>query len=106
MRLGHDVAASHALSRLTRTGVLMRDYTDAEIEAYIATGDPFDKAGSYAIQHPVFKPVARIDGCYTNVVGLPMCTLKPMLTQLEPADRRSTTECQCRGEYQTLFLEG
>ena len=57
------------------TTVHMRDYSDAEIEAYIATGDPFDKAGGYAIQHPDFRPVARIEGCYTNVVGLPLCTL-------------------------------
>ncbi|MBZ0287263.1 MAG: Maf family protein, partial [Anaerolineae bacterium] len=70
------------ITRLTTTHVTMRDYTDAEIDAYIATGDPFDKAGSYAIQHPVFKPVARIDGCYTNVVGLPVCTLKNMLAEI------------------------
>jgi septum formation protein len=57
------------------TPVLMRDYTDAEIDGYIASGDPMDKAGAYAIQHPRFKPVARIDGCFANVMGLPMCHL-------------------------------
>jgi len=55
-----------------QTQVTMRDYSDAEIEAYIATGDPFDKAGGYAIQHPAFQPVAQINGSYTNVVGLPL----------------------------------
>lgn len=60
----------------------MRAYTDAEIEAYIATGDPFDKAGGYAIQHEGFHPVARIEGSYTNVVGLPLETLKAMLMQI------------------------
>lgn len=69
-------------TRLTRTQVFMRDYTDAEIEAYIATGDPFDKAGGYAIQHEAFAPVARIDGSYTNVVGLPVETLQEMLNAL------------------------
>jgi septum formation protein len=64
---------------LTRTDVFMREYSDAEIEAYIATGDPFDKAGSYAIQHEGFHPVDRIDGCYTNVVGLPVCEVRQML---------------------------
>lgn len=64
---------------LTRTIVTMRDYTDAEIEAYLLTGDPFDKAGSYAIQHAAFAPVARIEGSYTNVVGLPIETLRVML---------------------------
>lgn len=57
------------------THVPMRDYTDDEIFAYVATGDPFDKAGAYAIQHPRFRPVASMDGCYANVVGLPLCHL-------------------------------
>ncbi|MBK8024371.1 MAG: septum formation protein Maf [Chloroflexi bacterium] len=64
---------------LTRTRVIMRDYTDAEIDAYIATGDPFDKAGGYAIQHEEFAPVASIEGSYTNVVGLPVETLRALL---------------------------
>lgn len=55
--------------------VAMRPYTDAEIEAYIATGDPFDKAGAYAIQHPTFRPAAGVEGCYAAVVGLPLCHL-------------------------------
>lgn len=88
---------------LTRTGVTMRNYTDAEIEAYIATGDPFDKAGSYAIQHPVFKPVVQIEGCYTNVIGLPMCTLRQMLKRLESDNRNPSSECRCNEEYQALF---
>jgi septum formation protein len=53
--------------------VVMRPYTDEEIEAYIATGDPMDKAGAYAIQHPDFRPVAGINGCYTGIMGLPLC---------------------------------
>lgn len=72
----------HQQTRLTRTRVTMRDYSDAEIEAYIATGDPFDKAGGYAIQHEEFAPVARIEGSYTNVVGLPVDELKEMLDSL------------------------
>lgn len=66
-------------TEITRTDVYMRDYSNAEIEAYIATGDPFDKAGSYAIQHDGFHPVARIDGCYTNVIGLPVCEVRNAL---------------------------
>jgi len=64
---GQGIAA-----RIVTTHVTMRSYTDAEIEAYIATGDPLDKAGAYAIQHAGFHPVARLDVCYTNVVGLPL----------------------------------
>ncbi len=55
--------------------VAMRPYSDQEIDDYIATGDPMDKAGAYAIQHPEFQPAARIDGCYLNVMGLPVCDL-------------------------------
>jgi septum formation protein len=58
------------------TSVPMRDYSDAEIEAYIATGDPLDKAGAYAIQHRGFHPVAEMTGCHANVIGLPLCHLQ------------------------------
>jgi septum formation protein len=82
-----NIGAQHAaplqpLTELTQTEVIMRAYTNAEIEAYIATGDPFDKAGGYAIQHEGFHPVARIEGSYTNVVGLPLETLKAMLIRV------------------------
>jgi septum formation protein len=59
-------------TQAVQTIVRMRDYTDAEIAAYIATGDPFDKAGGYAIQHSGFAPVASITGSHSNVVGLPL----------------------------------
>ncbi len=62
--------------------VTMRNYTDAEIEAYIASGDPLDKAGAYAIQHPVFRPVAQLNGCFTGVMGLSVCHLLQLLPQL------------------------
>ncbi len=60
---------------LVRTRVWMRDYADAEIEAYVATGDPLDKAAAYAVQHPLFHPVARTEGCFSNVMGLALCHL-------------------------------
>ena len=60
------------LSAVDCTRVLMRDYHDDEIAAYVASGDPFDKAGAYAIQHTGFRPVAQIEGRYDTVVGLPM----------------------------------
>lgn len=62
-------------SDLCVTDVPMRDYTETEIDAYIATGDPFDKAGAYAIQNGDFRPVQNLAGCYANVVGLPLCHL-------------------------------
>ena len=61
------------------TEVTMRDYTDNEMEVYITSGDPMDKAGAYAIQHAVFHPVKSIQDCYTNVVGLPLCRVAKLL---------------------------
>lgn len=59
--------------------VRMRHYSPTEIARYIARGEPFDKAGGYAIQDPVFRPVAGCDGCYYNVVGLPLCAVADLL---------------------------
>lgn len=67
-------------TRLARTRVWMRDYTDTEISAYVASGDPMDKAGAYAIQHRALSPVERVVGCYANVMGLPLCHLYCMLS--------------------------
>jgi septum formation protein len=67
--------------RCVTTEVQMRGYTDAEIETYIATNDPMDKAGAYAIQHPEFHPVLRVDRCFANVVGLPLCAVATLLRE-------------------------
>ncbi len=61
------------ITDLCITDVPMRFYTDEELLAYVGTRDPMDKAGAYAIQHPDFKPVASMKGCYASVMGLPMC---------------------------------
>lgn len=61
------------------TGVKLRDYTDRELARYVASGEPLDKAGSYAIQGKGGKLVEMIDGCYNNVVGLPLCELAVIL---------------------------
>src|SRR5215470_5942172 len=68
-------------SRSCDTPVLMRPYSEEEVDAYIATGDPLDKAGAYGIQHPEFQPTERIKGCYLNVVGLPLCVLVDLLAE-------------------------
>ncbi|MFQ3535943.1 MAG: Maf family protein [Aggregatilineales bacterium] len=74
-----DFATGEVQTSLTVTTVHMRSYSDTEIEAYIARGEPFDKAGGYAVQDSLFKPVERIEGCLTNVIGLPLCALSAML---------------------------
>lgn len=63
------------------TDVVMRDYSDGEIAAYVATGDPLDKAGGYAIQHRSFEPVARLVGCPAGVMGLPAADLLSLLSE-------------------------
>ncbi len=68
-------ATRHMVSELADTVVWMRDYSDREIAEYVVSGDPLDKAGAYAIQHPRFDPVDRIEGCRLTVVGFPLCHL-------------------------------
>ena len=64
------------------TKVWFRQLTEAEITNYIATGEPADKAGAYAIQGLGICFVARIEGSYTNVVGLPLCKLTLAMKEL------------------------
>ena len=61
------------------THVNMRNYSNLEISKYINSGDYMDKAGSYSIQNKDFKLSQDIDGCYTAVVGLPLCDVSSML---------------------------
>ncbi len=77
-----DAFTGRMETTVERTAVFMRAFTDDEIVAYVASGDPLDKAGAYAIQNRAFAPVEHIEGCYANVVGLPLCTLACMLRTL------------------------
>jgi septum formation protein len=61
------------------TRVRMAEYSDEVIESYVATGEPFDKAGGYAVQGEGGRLVAEVDGCFTNVVGLPVETTRRLL---------------------------
>ena len=79
------------LIQTSTVSVTMRDYSDAEIEEYVKTGDPMDKAGAYAIQHKGFHPVKTFEGCYTSVLGLPLCTLSISLRRY--GVKISTVEC-------------
>jgi MAF protein len=59
--------------------VCMRNYTDDEMDVYIKSGDPLDKAGAYAIQNEQFHPVTGFKGCFASVMGLPLCHLNRSL---------------------------
>ena len=71
------------LKDLCITDVPMRNYSDEEIQTYVQTGDPLDKAGAYAIQHPQFRPVLEIRGCYASVMGLSMCHVIRLMRKLD-----------------------
>jgi septum formation protein len=63
------------VSDLCGSDVAMRQYSEDELMIYISSGDPFDKAGGYAIQNTDFHPVENFQGCFANVMGLPLCHL-------------------------------
>lgn len=73
------ISGSSERSGYRRTAVRMRAYSDPEIDAYVRSGSPLDKAGAYGIQDRPFAPVAAIDGCRLNVVGLPLCLLDELM---------------------------
>ena len=92
-------------SSVTSSEVAMRDYSDDEMQAYIESGEPFDKAGGYAIQDSDFAPVSMFYGCYLNVVGFPLCEVMRQLSDvgvdvgLNPewrAPERCPSECPVR----------
>jgi septum formation protein len=94
---GHEVVTGVALLgtadgreavEVVTSPVVMRAYGEPEIEAYVATGEADDKAGAYAVQGVGGQLVARVEGCYTNVVGLPLGTTARLLRAfgLSPID--------------------
>ena len=105
-----NVATGQALTDHLTAEIVMRDFTDAEMETSIASGTPMDKAGAYAVQDEVFRPATMREGCYTNVVGLPLCRLAEMLTELGyslPDDLPSSAGSRCLGDCPfTANVEG
>jgi nucleoside triphosphate pyrophosphatase len=75
------LAADRQQSLCVTTTVFFRDLTTAEIDAYIATGEPLDKAGAYGIQQRAAVFIPRIEGSYSNVVGLPLCETQSLLAE-------------------------
>lgn len=78
-----DVSSGLQILSCHSANVRMRPYTEQEISIYVASGDPLDKAGAYAIQHPVFRPVEALEGCYLGVMGLSICHLLQVFEQLD-----------------------
>ena len=76
-----DAATGESASAFDATRVTIREFTDDEMAAYIASGNPMDKAGAYAAQDAGFHPAAAIEGCWTNAIGLPLCRVRSLLAE-------------------------
>ena len=74
--------AGKELAQVCATKVFFRELTQGEIAAYVGSGEPLDKAGAYGIQGKGALLVEKIEGCYNNVVGLPLTMLYSMLKEI------------------------
>ena len=78
-----DIETGRHETRSVRTGVTFRALTDREIDDYIATGEPMDKAGAYAIQGGAGAFVTALDGSFENVMGFPVDDVREMLSHFD-----------------------
>lgn len=78
-----DAATRKVLIDHEKTRVFFRPADEEEIRRYVATGEPMDKAGAYAVQGLAAIFIKGLEGCYTNVVGLPLARLSEMLKQFD-----------------------
>jgi septum formation protein len=83
------VTANRTEAAAEVTTVQFLELSDQEIADYIATGEPMDKAGAYAIQGRAARWIPRIEGCYFNVVGLPISLVSTLLKSIQLADSSS-----------------
>ncbi len=96
-----DISREEIQTRQVSSRVFMRQYTDDEIQEYVASGDPMDKAGAYAIQNDQFDPAPDFNDCYANVMGLPLCHLAVLLNEMGYPGKYDVAErCQESIEYQ------
>jgi 23S rRNA (uracil1939-C5)-methyltransferase len=77
-----DAATGGSRTVSMTSEITLREFSDEEIEASIATGAPLDKAGAYAVQDMEFQPALGWEGCYHNIVGLPTCLLLRLLDEM------------------------
>jgi septum formation protein len=89
------IGESSGVNECCISKIQMRNFTDQEIQTYVNTDDPLDKAGAYAIQHPQFDPVIKFKGCFASVMGMPLCHLERNLRHLNGYQgREMQTICQ------------
>ena len=93
-----NAATGQTLTASMSSEITLRHFSDAELERSIASGVPLDKAGGYAIQDAILQPAVHWQGCYSNIVGLPLCRLLAMLAELGcpiPAEWRTAAAPHC-----------
>lgn len=104
-----DTANGQAVTNVADSPVPMRAYSAEEISAYVATGDPLDKAGAYAIQHQGFHPVENFGDCFASVMGLPLCHVARAMRRLGHAPAGLTehvpSACQSHLDYDCPVYE-
>lgn len=83
---------------VTTSAVRMRAFSDKELDAYLATGESLDKAGAYGIQGAAGDIVESVKGCYTNVVGLPLCAAGRLLLEVGMPISDRAPNCAFRSE--------
>ena len=102
-----NTGSGRRVADVASVDVPMRTYSDAEIAAYVASGDPMDKAGAYAIQNLDFNPVSELAGCYAAVMGLPLCHLARCLRQLGVTGNPAlAAACQQHHDYHCPVYAG
>ncbi len=77
-----DAASGRSLTGALTSDITLRDFSDEELEAYVLSGAPLDKAGGYGVQDETLRPAESWQGCYSNIVGLPLCLTERLLEQL------------------------
>ena len=95
-----DSASGAWQDSVKSTLVSMRRLSEEEIERYVSSGEPLDKAGGYAVQDPSFRPASGVEGCYLNVVGLPLCEVVTLLERMgadTPLQPCWAPPAECRG---------
>ena len=94
-----NAATGQARTVSMTSEITLREFTDGEIEASIASGTPRDKAGAYAVQDPELRPASSWRGCYHNIIGLPTCLALQLLDELGyrwPDGWRLPESARCR----------
>ena len=77
-----DAVSGRSLTDTMTSEITLRDFSDEELEAYVLSDAPLDKAGGYGVQDETLRPAESWTGCYSNIVGLPLCLAEQMLEKV------------------------